>query len=81
MGATALQHRAAIGLYDGRTKGSGLEPHKWLTNKFMTFWIHCLLTNCMQLQVDPWINFLITLGMDVEKNPGNYLPEILPFVT
>ena len=70
MGSTLQQHRVAIGVFNGRTKLGNCDQHRPLHRKFMKFWTLFLLTSTMQLQLDPWIVFLLTICGDIEINPG-----------
>ena len=70
MGVTNDQYRVAIGIFDGRPKQVGSTPHRSLSSKFLKFWVLYLMTNTMQLQVDPWIIFILIISGDIEINPG-----------
>ena len=70
MGVSIDQHRAAIGRFDGRPKSVSGEKHIPLTTRFMKFWGIYLMTTVMQLQVDPWIAFILAICGDIEENPG-----------
>ena len=70
MGNTLDQYRGAIGaFYSGINLPHGTQ-HTRLSSQFCTFWLFFLFLACMNIETDPWIAYLLTLGMDVEKNPG-----------
>ena len=63
------QHRVAIGRFAGSIcRAPGI--HTGLTSHFCSFWLLYLLVTCMNLDMDPYVAYLLTLGMDIEKNPG-----------
>ena len=70
MGNSLDQYRGAIGsFYNGLRLHHG-HLHKGLSRQFCTFWLYYLFLASLGIETDPWVAYLITLGMDIEKNPG-----------
>jgi hypothetical protein len=69
MGNTIEQHRAAIGRFNLKCLNINL-IHRTLSRQFCNFWLLYQLMLTMHIELDPYIVYILTLGMDIEKNPG-----------